>query len=115
MKKLIFVYNAKSDIINSAFDFAHKIISPNTYACNLCKLTHGNYGEKKEWKEFRKNTDLEMEFLHIDEFEEKYSATYTYPIILTSESNTLTPFIKNEELSNIKELRGLISLLKENS
>ena len=70
MNHLLFVYNAKSDIINSTFDFAHKIISPKTYGCNLCKLTHGNFGEKKSWKEFKEQNKNKLEFYHKDEFED---------------------------------------------
>jgi len=55
-KTIVFIYNAHSDIWNKYIDFAHKIISPSTYACDLCSLTHGNYSEKK----FGKN--LEMRF-----------------------------------------------------
>ena len=108
MKELIFVYNAKSDFINSAFDFAHKIISPKTYNCSLCKLTHGNFGENSIWKEFRENSDVEMTFLHKDEFEETYSKRDGYPIIYHKKEDDLIVFISTEELSRINEIESLI-------
>ena len=37
-KEYLFVYNAKSDKLHKYLDFAHKIISPKTYACDLCSL-----------------------------------------------------------------------------
>ena len=40
MMKLIFVYNAGSGKLNALFDMAHKIVSPTTYECSLCALTH---------------------------------------------------------------------------
>jgi len=54
MRTLIFVYNAASDIWSKSLDAAHKIISPSTYACNLCSLTHGNFSEKQVWVLFDK-------------------------------------------------------------
>ncbi|HVE56327.1 MAG TPA: hypothetical protein VNB22_05820 [Pyrinomonadaceae bacterium] len=71
--KLIFVYNADSGIFNLLTDIAHKTLSPQTYACNLCAITHSNFGMKKEWKEYLAILDEELEFLHADEFKRKYS------------------------------------------
>lgn len=70
--KLVFVYNADSGAFNFLTDFAHKILSPETYSCHLCALTHSNFGMKKQWKKFLESLDAEMEFLHADEFKDKY-------------------------------------------
>ncbi len=43
---LIFVYNANSDLFSTVTDFAHKILSPSTYQCQLCALTYGNFSKK---------------------------------------------------------------------
>jgi hypothetical protein len=51
---LLFVYNANSGKLNAAFDMAHKAISPSTYKCSLCALTHNPLKEKKEWVDFQK-------------------------------------------------------------
>ena len=111
MSKLIFVYNAKSDIINSTFDFAHKIISPKTYSCSLCKLTHGNFGESKIWKEFRENSNLEMEFLHKDEFEDNYTERDGYPIVYEAVDKELEIKLSPEELSKIESIVELKSFI----
>lgn len=111
MSKLLFVYNAKSDIINSTFDYLHKIISPKTYNCNLCKLTHGNFGEKKEWNEFKEQSKIEIEFLHVDEFEAIHERQ-EYPVILEVNNNKLTPFITTKELNLIQNTKELINAIK---
>ena len=49
---LIFVYNANSSVFSQITDYVHKITSPQTYQCNLFKLTYDNLGMKKEWKTF---------------------------------------------------------------
>lgn len=72
-QKLVFVYNADSGVFNLLTDIAHKIFSPETYSCNLCALTHSNFGMKKKWKNFLESLDLEKEFLHADEFKEKFN------------------------------------------
>ncbi|WP_241234677.1 hypothetical protein [Nonlabens ponticola] len=59
--KLIFVYNANSGRINSWLDSAHKIISPSTYQCKLCELTHGAFTEHDEWSRFRESLAGERE------------------------------------------------------
>jgi hypothetical protein len=46
-KELIFIYNAKSGLVNEMIDFAHKIVSPETYDCNLCAISYGTFTKKK--------------------------------------------------------------------
>lgn len=111
--RLLFVYNAKSGKINTLFDIGHKLISPSTYACKLCELTHGTFKEKEDWKAFRESSDIDMEFYHIDEFEAKYpNQQHSYPIILKEENNTLTPIMNRAQLSNVKDVEALIDAIK---
>jgi hypothetical protein len=111
-QKLIFVYNAKSDIINASFDFAHKILSPKTYNCSICKLNHGALSEKKEWTEFRDNSNSELEFLHIDEFEEVYPKE-KYPAVFEVKNNSLELIISPEKLNTLNSVEELINSLKK--
>lgn len=88
--KLIFVYNADSGAFNLLTDIAHKIFSPDTYACNLCAITHSNFGMKREWKEYLETLDVPLEFLHADEFRRKYSIkTVELPAIFTEENSKI--------------------------
>ncbi len=89
--KLIFVYNANAGKINSLLNGAHKLISPGTYDCKLCELTYGVFKEDVDWIRFREsvkttNPNLQLEFLHKDEFEKQYWSKwlpkYDFPIIL---------------------------------
>lgn len=74
---LIFVYNVDSGVFNLLSDIAHKMFSPETYSCNLCALTHTNFGMKKEWRKFLESLNAEKEFLHADEFRDKYNIRET--------------------------------------
>lgn len=69
---LVFVYNADGGVFNALTDIAHKIFSPETYACNLCALTHTNFGMRGEWKQFIETLNLPVEFLHADELKTRY-------------------------------------------
>lgn len=114
--KLIFVYNADTGLFNSLTDWTHKVISPSTYECNLCALTHGNFGIKKEWREFIEGIDMEKEFLHRDEFIRKYGARFkNAPCILMGSGNNISEVISNDEINNCKtldELKQKIERLK---
>ncbi len=116
IKELIFVYNANSGVINSWLDTAHKMIKPETYACDLCALTHGNFGEKRAWKNFRKQLDIPIAFFHKDEFlltyKSKWLPKYDFPIVLSLGDAGLQPLITAKEFEEIDTLEALIHRLK---
>ncbi|MCA9739954.1 MAG: hypothetical protein H6695_11445 [Deferribacteres bacterium] len=68
----IFVYNAKSGLFNKLTGFAHKILSPQTYACQLCQITHSNLGMHPEWQNFLKELPVLIEFDYRDTFIKKH-------------------------------------------
>jgi hypothetical protein len=119
--KLIFVYNANSGKINGYMDMAHKILSPSTYQCRLCDLTFDIFKENVEWARFREsletsNTVLDLEFLHIDEFEKNYKSKwlskYEYPLILEVTNNGLELFMSNTQMNQIETTTDLIEEIK---
>ena len=113
MKKLIFIYNAKSGKINSLLDIAHKLISPKTYQCKLCSITHNTFSENEKWKRFRETTTLPLEFLHSDEFEANYNPIETkYPVILLEENQKLSEWIPKSEIEKIETTQELIHLIE---
>ena len=73
--KLIFVYNAYGGLFNLLTDAVHKVMSPQTYACNLCAITFGPLGMRAEWKRFISSLGLPTEFLHRDELERIHGIT----------------------------------------
>ncbi|MFD1096764.1 GTPase [Salegentibacter chungangensis] len=116
MEKLLFIYNARSGKRNTYLDALHKIFSPGNYPCRLCEITYGNFGERKEWKQFRNSSAIKMEFFHKDEFEKSYASKFgykfEYPIILSEDQNGLEVFISAEELEEIKRPKDLIRLIE---
>ncbi|MCH2489443.1 MAG: GTPase [Flavobacteriales bacterium] len=114
--RLIFVYNATSGKHNAVLDSLRKIANPTNYNCSLCTLTYGVFSEKKTWKRFRKRFDLEMEFLHKDEFlklfRSKWLPKYTFPVVLSEKNNELQLFISSEELAVFEDVSELIETIK---
>jgi hypothetical protein len=110
--KLIFVYNADSGVFSLLSDFAHKIFSPQTYACNLCAITHGNFGMKNEWREYLKTLPVPFEFLHADEFKAKYKiADAELPAVFRHQNGEVEEVIDAVAINdcrNIDDLKYII-------
>lgn len=110
--KLIFVYNAVSGAVQALLDTAHKIVSPDTYPCELCDLTHGVFKEREEWLRFRESLDIPTLFLHKDEFLKQYRSKwlpkYDFPIVLIELDGNLEIAISKRELQNLKTPQDLI-------
>ena len=110
--ELLFVYNAEKDLINGMVDYAHKLLRPSTYKCNLCALTHHNFGEKKSWKLFKQTTDAELSFYYMKEFQKKFNESYTYPVVLMRENRENKVVLDHLQLSEILTVEDLIERLK---
>ena len=109
--KLIFVYNANSGVLSTIRDIGHKLMSPQTYDCFLCSLTHGTFREDSKWKSFRESSSIDMEFLHRDEFEKKYGMKFAYPVIMRQASQ-LEVALSRDELSHLSSVDDLILTVK---
>lgn len=108
--KLVFVYNADSGVFNLLSDIAHKMFSPETYSCSLCALTHTNFGMKKEWKNFLESLNAEKEFLHADEFKDKYNIRETeLPAVYKQNGDgDLEIFIDSSMINKCQSINDLI-------
>ena len=113
--RLIFVYNADSGLGNAMLDSMHKIVSPQTYDCQLCALTFGVFTEKEQWKNFRESSEIPMEFLHKDEFQKQYKSKwlppFDYPIVLTADEHQLSLFIDRDTLNGLSTAEELITMI----
>ncbi len=104
-EKLIFIYNANSGLVNTIKDFWHKALRPSTYNCNLCQTTFGVFGAKKEWKSFVNGLGIDSEFLHKDEFLEKYNIKDAkYPSAYMMKNGNLSIFITQAEMNKVVTL-----------
>lgn len=110
---IVFVYNADAGIFSLITDYVHKIISPKTYPCKLCAITFGNTGMKKEWKRFIDNLGIPVEFLHRNEFFERYGIKdVKLPSAFLKKGSEVSKLISSEEISKRKSVKELISLVE---
>jgi hypothetical protein len=112
-RKIIFVYNAKSNLFSILSDYVHKAVKPSTYQCSLCKLTYSNLGMKKEWKKFIERVHGEKVFLYKDDFLKKYAdgSAFLLPAVFIEEKGTLHELINATELNRYHSLIELQNAL----
>ena len=111
---LIFVYNADSGLLNAFRDLVHKNVKPSTYQCNLCALTFDNMGMKDEWKDFIENLDADIEFLHRDEFFDRFNTeNVDLPVAFIREESDLEIFMNSKEMDDFDSLNELKKSVKE--
>ena len=109
MKKVIFVYNADSGMLNFVVDAAHKLFSPSTYPCNLCALTYTPTGLPR-WRRFVKTLPWSVEFLHKDELAEQYGKVdANLPAAFMWDGRKLQPWIDAGEMNSFQSLDDLMT------
>jgi len=112
-RKIIFIYNANSGLINAVKDYFHKKRSPETYECNLCMQTFSGVSMNKSWKSYINDLDIPTEFLHRDEFEKKYDVKDAkYPSAYLRNGSIMKIFISVDEMNKVKsldEMKDLVS------
>ena len=110
---LVFVYNADSGMFNTLTDIAHKVFSPQTYSCNLCAISHSYFSERDEWKKFIASLDAACEFLHRDEFEEKYKLKgQAFPAVFEKRDKQLEVYLDADAIKQCASMQDLKQKIK---
>ncbi len=114
-KKIIFIYNASDDFLSVGFDFFHKIISPNTYQCSLCKITYGNVSMKDQWKEYIDGLNYDVEFLYMNNFSQFHPElkALKVPTAFIFDGEKYEELITREEFNSLIDLDSLIRIMNE--
>lgn len=111
-RKLLMVYNTDNKLFNKLSDYLHKIVKPQTYSCQLCLLTHGNIRIKKKWKNFISRLEIDIDFIHKDEYLKKdQNSFYKFPTILELQNSNVKSFISSTEINECKSLDDLIKIM----
>jgi len=113
--ELLFVYNADSGLFNSMADAAHKILSPSTYNCNLCKVTYGWFTERTQWRGFVESLNVPCTFLHRDELRQRHPELGSEPLpaVFRVTDGKATRCVDAETLNTCADLDALITLIRE--
>ena len=113
-QKLVFVYNADSGLFEAMTDAIRKVVAPMTQNCNLCALTYQVAWMKPVWSSFVNHLGIAVEFLHRDEFREKYPhEDAEFPSAYLDRGGKLELFISTEEMNSAKTLDELIEIVKK--
>ena len=110
-QELIFIYNAKSGLVNELVDFAHKIISPQTYECNLCAITYGAFTMEKRWANYIHELPVKSVFTYKDKLVSEELKKTKLPSIFIRDGEKLNELISANEINNINDLEDLIRVL----
>ena len=111
--ELIFIYNAKSGVVNELIDFAHKIVSPGTYDCNLCAISYGAFSMKKKWSTYIETLPFKSTFTYKDKFSKNGYSNIKFPSVFIRSNEKLDEIISATEINEIKNLDQLIGLLNQ--
>jgi len=109
--ELVFVYNADSGVFNTLTDIAHKLMSPKTYECNLCNLTHGYFKARDEWVGFLRDLDVDIEFLHRDEYVRKYHQEVEYPAVFIKQGEQLKLWLDKDKINSMSSTEELMQMI----
>jgi hypothetical protein len=114
MRQLVFVYNADSGPAALLVDFVHRIVSPSTYACNLCDLTYGYFTMKPVWKAFIASLPLPVRFVLRDAFvgaHPEHAGTPFPAAFVVSDGGPPRQLIPAAELNAARDLESLRQLV----
>jgi hypothetical protein len=110
--KLIFVYNAEAGLMNGMMDSLHKTISPRTYECALCAITHGFFTMDKAWRAYLKSLPVAAEFFHREDFADTYPAAhFALPAILLDRGGDLSELVSSQQMKTLADVNALSSAL----
>ena len=127
---LLFVYNADSGVLNALKDLWIKTVTPERYECQLCAVTYGPTGMKREWRSFVAGLATEalsansaagdgpatrVRFLHKDELAAMYGLTgVALPAAFMLVNGQPQPWLSAEQLNACRSLSDLKALVRAN-
>lgn len=113
MTRLIFVYNAKAGLVAGMIDSIHKLLSPATYPCGLCAITHGALRMDPRWKAWLRTAPIEPVFHYRPDFQAAYpDVRVALPAILHDQGGCLEPLLTGPDFAGIADVDALIARIE---
>ena len=115
MKKLIFVYNGDSGIVNGLMHYLHKRLSPSTYPCALCGLIYDGMSLNRDWVSFVGTLGIPTEYQHGDDYVRRYGeSTNPWPAVLLHDGDRcIATVIGSNDFAQIESLPTLQDRLRQ--
>jgi hypothetical protein len=109
--ELLFVYNADSSFFSQVSDLIKKVAAPKSYPCNLCKVTYGVLGIRKDWKLFIGSLPYRLTFYHRDEFRRSFPEHRVLPlpaVLLRNRRDAKTSVIlDSKQINRVSDVKSL--------
>lgn len=110
---IIFVYDADAGLLNVLVDALHKALSPRTYRCHLCRLTHGTFGMHRAWRAFVDELTYPTLFYHRDEFLRDFGSRLERPpAVFVGMGDELTCLLSSEDIGSCRTSIELMERLR---
>ncbi|MCH8821338.1 hypothetical protein IID23_02320 [Patescibacteria group bacterium] len=119
-KKLIFIYNAKSDTVSGIKDSIQKIKTGKS-ECSLCTATWTAFNVKPSWSEKEKRIKIPFVYYHRDDMPEKVENfleenNISLPTVLLGEDGKFSELVSKENLDKCEGNDDCVwNLLKSSS
>ena len=119
-KKLIFIYNAKSDTVSGIKDSIQKIKTGKS-ECSLCTATWTAFNVKPSWSEKEKKIKIPFVYYHRDDMPEEVEDfleenNISLPTVLLGEDGKFSELVSKENLDTCEGNDDCVwNLLKSSS
>lgn len=115
MNRIVMIYNAESGWMNKFTDWSHKMFSPSSYECDLCSLSHGNFGMKKNWEEKQKSLPFPVSYYYKDSFVKEFPdfKPQQFPLVLLQKNKKFEELLNSEKLSKIDTPQAFFNFLEQ--
>ena len=107
--RLIFIYNAEGGIAQGIMDSVHKTLSPSTYACSLCAVTHGVFRMDPKWRAWLKALPVATEFYHKDD---SPFGDMALPAVLAERDERVETLLTAADLDRLNSVDALIAAIE---
>jgi hypothetical protein len=116
-KRLVFVYNADSGLLNTLRDIWVRVTRPADDECALCSLTYGARGMDRRWRRFTRSLGLPVAFLHRDEFREEFATSplrdVELPVAVVEDRGALVQVVPAGQMRAAADLDRLMDAVTE--
>ena len=112
--RIIFIYRESRGLFDAVSGWTHKLLSPATYDCALCRITFSLSDMLVPWKSYLDLLPFPKTFLHRDEFKVQYPtlAATPLPVILAEKDCGREILLSAEEIRASASLSRLINLMQ---
>ncbi len=111
--RLVFIYNSRSGTLQALRDLLHKTFSPDSYKCDLCRLTY-TYRMRGPWRDFLESLPLEIQFLYADQLDDQTrKLAGSLPACLLELETDRRILLDAGMIGQCQDLAGLIEMLEK--